>query len=192
MAITWLRTFCLICGLAASIWAIRAVMVNSPAFTVENRVDGLFGQWRTRTNPALYDRATYLFQKGYEYLNADVIASAAGENADRTADNATGQARAEAATQLLTEAVRLDPANAHAWAALAWARTGASRISDAREAMAMSWNLAPHHFDLAIDRLAFMEMLAGPLLELLETPISPAELDHQRRDMAVVARFSPQ
>ena len=181
----------LVCGLVLSGWAIRSVMTHSPAFSAENRVTGVFGQWHTRDNPALYDRPAYLFQQGYGFLNADVIATSAGETSAQIADVETGLTRSRRAVELLTESIALDPANAHAWAALAWARSSASTLADARKAMIASWELAPHNLQLAVDRLEFALMLTGPLRDLMQSPFSASERAGIARDLEVLQTHRP-
>jgi tetratricopeptide (TPR) repeat protein len=181
----------MIIGFAASLWNFRTVLWGSPAFFEEARIEGVFGQWRTRDNPSLYDRPTYLFQKGYGYLNADLIASEATEGADEIADVETSTQRAQEAVTLFEQSLRLDPANAHAWTALAWARLNTDQITNARLAMRGSWELAPYNAQLALDRLTFVDLLTGPLAQLLETPLSVAEKIYIARDMTVAERFWP-
>lgn len=178
-------------GLLLALWNFSAVLSKSPAFVEEARIEGVYGQWRTRDTPSLYDRPAYLFQKGYGYLNADLIASEATETADEVADVQTGVDRARKAAGLFEASLALDPANAHVWTALAWARINVDSIAKARAAMTASWELAPNHADLALDRLGFVEMLTGPLADLLEAPLTTAEHAHIKRDLAVTKRFRP-
>lgn len=178
-------------GLLLALWNFSAVLSDSPAFVEEARINGVFGEWRTRDNPSLYDRPAYMFQKGYGYLNADLIASEATEAADEVADVQTGTERARKAAELFEASLALDPANAHVWTALAWARVNVDSIAQARQAMLASWELAPNHAELALDRLSFVELLTGPLAELLETPLSEAEKAHIARDVIVAQRFRP-
>ncbi len=167
------------------------VVATSPAFVEQVQLKGVFGEWGSRDSMANYDRAQYLFQKAYGYLNADLIASDATENAGELASAETGAERARIAQTLLETSLSLDPANAHAWTALAWARVNVSSIADARAAMQSSWELAPHHVELAIDRLNFVRLLTGPLDRQLQTPITAQEMAQVRRDLSTLARYRP-
>jgi len=162
---------------------------GSPAFNKSVRQEGLFGDWRVGIGAAHYDRPAYLFRLGYEYLNADATASGVTESRNELASAETALERAEKAVALFEESLSLDPANAHAWAALAWAHAMTGNIPSARAAMLASWELAPFNKALSIDRLTFMDMLTGPMREQQEIGLSKEELAHTHQDIESARRY---
>ena len=77
-----------VAGLAAT--NVVYTLSDSPAFVEAARVDGVYGDWRLKTGPALYDRSEYLFQLGYGYITADGSFTAVTENIGELADVDTG------------------------------------------------------------------------------------------------------
>jgi len=179
-------------GLAAvSALAIAGALAGAPAVHPDARETGVFGDWRVPVVAALYNRSDYLFQLGFGYVQADLLASGATENRDEIADFDTALARARRAEELLSESVRLAPANAYGWAYLGWSRALSGNLSGATEAFERSWVLAPHNLRLAPTRLGFYGLLTGldiPAARQIETgDISAAA----RRDLLVLSRWRP-
>lgn len=146
---------------------LQLTLLNTPAFTEEERVEGVQGSWLLQTSSALYDRSEYLFQLGYGYLNAD--ARELGNLGDEVdlASPEIALERSTKAIELLEESLKFSPANAHAWEALARAQLAGGDGMAAMEALRTSWTLAPYNGTLSINRLE----LVASLLELKEDAI---------------------
>ena len=91
----------------------------------------------------MYDRGAYLFQLGVGYMNADALSFAGIEAPDEVATTETAGARAAQAETYLTDSLRLDPANAHAWTTLAQALAVQGKVPEARDALLQAAALAP-------------------------------------------------
>lgn len=138
---------------------------GTPAFDETARAEGIFGDWRIPFSPALYNRADYLFQLGYGYVNADTLASAATEASDELADVGTSLDRSSDASVYLEESLALAPANAHAWATLAWSHGLQGDLEASRDALQASWLLAPYNLELSLSRLSLIEILVLPIAD---------------------------
>ncbi len=150
-----------LCFVTVGLAAVNIVqtLADSPAFVESARVDGVFGDWRLKTGPALYDRSEYLFQLGYGYLSADSKFSAATEGRGEIAGGETGIERAKLASELITQSLELSPGNAHAWAVLAGAQLTTQDYDEALGSLRRSWELAPNNSALAVRRLEVFEVV---------------------------------
>ncbi len=136
-------------------------------------------------NAAMYDRAEYLYELGTDYVLADTVASSATEGRDEIASLEVVLERADQAVEYLTESVRLDPADAYNWSALAWAHSLQGDLPAARAAMTNSWERAPYNMALSTTRLQFAELLLESESYFLEAPITPVEYMGMERDLCV-------
>jgi hypothetical protein len=177
----------LVALLIASAASTFSALANSPAFNKSLRGETVFGGWRIFPNDAMYDPGSYAFQRGYGYLMADASFSADTEERGELASSDTARARARAASAALTEAVQIDPGNAHAWSALAWARTRDLDDAGALAALRAAWRTAPHNAVLAEGRLSLAGLLADPVIGIFEP--DGADEAAIRRDAALLARF---
>jgi len=152
-----------------SVYAIGSALSGAPAFDVTSRQEGLFGDWRVPRTQALYNRADYLNQLAYAYVQADFLASDLTEAPDEIADFDVALARADRAVALLEESVALAPGLAKAWTNLGWAYAMQGDFASAERALETSWSLAPFNFAQAPARLALLEALVfepdDPFLE---------------------------
>lgn len=179
-------------GLAAvSALAITGALSGAPAFDPAAREPGVFGDWRVPVAAALYKRSDYLFLLGTGYVQADLVASAATEDRGELADFATALARARAAEDLLSESVRLAPADAQTWAYLGWARALGGDLEGAAEAIAQSWSLAPYSLQLAPTRLSFYALVSEIDVPAARDLASAEVTEAARRDVRVMARWNP-
>jgi|GEM_PF-2659672 len=170
---------------------------DSPAFVEAARVDGVFGDWRLQTGPALYDRSEYLFQLGYGFLSTDSVASSATEDRDEIASNETAVERGERAISLLLESLKLSPGNAHAWATLTDAQLLTDDFEGAHASLKRSWELAPYNASLSIQRLGIVEVMMQlaqdardfGLEELAPPAFSESDLSRIEGDIQVAQKF---
>jgi tetratricopeptide (TPR) repeat protein len=175
--------------LSIALIAMRLALAGAPAVDRSARQDGAFGDWRVPDGRALYLAPNYLYQLGYGYLQADAMASRVTEPPDEVADTATAQRRARRAEALFEESLRLAPASARTWAALAWARALHGDVEGAEAALVVSWAIAPWSGNLAAERFALAEVLQH---------LDPARRDWpeawragRARDGDTLARFQP-
>lgn len=166
--------------LAAGGYSAARIVSGTPAFNTVLRQDTVYGDWRTGYSTDMYDQGSYLFQLGHGRVMADLLFSEDTEAIGEIADVDTAFARAEEAVEFLQQSLALDPANAHAWATLAWA---AAMISDpelTHQALGNSWALAPYNRQLADRRVSLVATLTSP------DEIEPLELSEAGR--AALAR----
>ena len=154
----FMGTICVSMAALALVNGIKTLS-DSPAFVEAARVDGVFGDWRLQTGPALYDRSEYLFQIGYGFLSTDSVVSSATEERDELATNETAVERGTQAISLLRESLKLSPGNAHAWATLTDAQLLTDDFEGALSSLQRSWELAPHSAGLSIQRLGIVELM---------------------------------
>lgn len=184
-------TFIRICGallLVVAFWNFGATFRGVPAFDAEARQEGALGDWRLPLGAAMYDRGVYLFQLGYGFANLDdsILLGGAAAAPEGFVDDPVE--RAERAILLLSDAVELDPGNAHAWAWLAWSHSAVGEMDKARETMAIAWELAPYNRELAVTRLDF-----ATIVQELSTfegegvpPLNEIEVAAVKKDYAVL------
>ena len=176
--------------LGASGLAISVALKDAPAFDPAARETGIFADWRVPVAAGLYNRADYLFQVGFGYVQADLLASGVTEERDALAAFEVALARAETAERLLSDSVALAPAHAPSWTYLAWSRSLSGETDAAAAAMEASWALAPHSAQLAPTRLAFYALMQDLAEEGLATPPTPAAAAGAQRDVIVLARWN--
>lgn len=176
--------------LIAAAWNFSATLSGVPAFDRTARQDSIQGGWRLPLGSALYDRGEYLFQLGFGFANADDSISTDATAIASEDFLALALERSERAEELLAEAVTLDPANAHAWAWLAWSQSMLGETESARETMRISWELAPFNRQLAATRLDFGLLIEELAIDEPEDipPLSDEEWGALRRDYAVLAQ----
>ncbi|MFK7880684.1 hypothetical protein [Roseobacter sp.] len=167
--------------------SIFLTLSNVPAFDADLRKPTIFGDWRVATNSAMYDKATYAFQRGYGFLAADALVSSETEAGDEIATIEMAEKRARAAVDALEESIDSDPGNAHAWASLAWghARLGADEI--ALTSLRNSWELAPYNRVLAATRVNLVSIVTTP--ELANIRLSEQDIQAVKRDFSTLRRF---
>jgi hypothetical protein len=114
--------------------AMTLALRGAPAIDRTARLPGAAGDWRVADGPSMYLRPDYLYRLGLGYLEAAGVGSAAPQSETPPAD--LMRERAETARELLSESLRLAPADARTWTALASAnarldstRTPAPRFS---------------------------------------------------------------
>jgi len=186
-----------VAGLAAT--NVVYTLSDSPAFVEAARVDGVYGDWRLKTGPALYDRSEYLFQLGYGYITADGSFTAVTENIGELADVDTGIARGEQAIALISESLKLSPGNAHAWGELALAQLSVLEYEGALASLRTSWQMAPFNASLALKRLQFAEVITAHSIEAIEFDLAElappsfndTDLENLKRDLTVAQTHRP-
>lgn len=161
--------------LAGAVVNAGMTLPHLPAFDAEARRMGLIDSWRVPAGEAHYDRGHYLFQIAYGYVNAYDSVFLAIEAGEDSEEDDFGFSivfdRANEAEELLQESINLDPANAHAWAAMGQAQSFLGEFEAARHSMKVSWELAPNNVQLAEVRLDFALSLDAAALD------DPEEID---------------
>lgn len=168
---------------------------RTPAFNETLREDNVFGVSQLRFSAPMYDLPAYLFQTGMSYLRADLlVATTTGGGGNDLASVETALDRAAQAESYFERSLARAPANAHAWAALAWARTFQGDTDDAREALRRSWDLAPYHRQLAGNRLDLAEVLYAsdmPTLRIIPDDDESRSLERDRAVIEIFGRVQP-
>jgi hypothetical protein len=178
--------------LALLVFAAAVVVTTlgrTPAFNPRLVADTVVGEGRTALSPAMYDRGTYDFQRGYAFLMADAILPGDLDAWRSSVAPVESRYRAAQARDALASAVRNDPGNAHAWAHLAWAQARLGDRAGALAAWRRSTETAPFSGILASTRLDLVGLLSEP--EEGWGALSEADLAAIARDLAVLARFDP-
>lgn len=177
--------------LGIGFFSIRSSVNGSPAFDLSARIDGVTGDWRVQYGPAHYHRALYLKQLGEGFLRGDVLVTEATGAEEEIASDEVALVRAKRAEELLLQSLNLLPSNAYTWASLAWANAMQDKSENAREAMQISWQLAPYNLALAYDRLGFTEFLAQGVLKRGAPDMNTAELTGVQRDFTTIYTYDP-
>ena len=175
--------------LVFSATVVAATLGRTPAFNPRLVADTVVGDGRTALSPAMYDRGTYDFQRGFGFLMADAILPGDIDDWRSSVAPVEARYRAAQARDALASAVRHDPGNAHAWAHLAWAQ---ARLGDRAAALAAwrrSTEIAPHSGILASARLDLIGLLSAT--EENWGALTEADLAAIARDLAVLGRFDP-
>jgi hypothetical protein len=154
---------------ALAAWLAVDLTTRMPAFEGSLRLYDPDGEWRRVTGAALYDHGDYAYESG---MRAFLLALETEELAQAT----LAAARFEQAT-------RVAPANAYAWAMLAWAEAFLEDEEAAMTAQRRSWALAPFNATLSRERL--------PLVAAVERPLEMSEQIAVARDLRVAARVHP-
>lgn len=170
-----------------SIWL---TLNQTPAFNPQHIAETAIGDGRIIDNAAMYDPGTYAFQRGYGFLVAEAVISPETEAGEENVSSNQSDDRARLAVEALEISLDLDPGNAHAWAALAWARARLGDDTGTMDALRVSWQIAPYNRDLADSRLNLAGLLTDPEIGITE----PTEADRAAiaRDLEVLRRFEPQ
>ena len=134
---------------------------SAPAFVAELQRPGITGGGRLQYTSAMYDRGAYLFQLGVGYVNADALSFGGIEASDEVATAEVAENRAMLAETYLTESLRLDPANAHAWTALAQAMALQGKLQTARDALLRASELAPTNPRSATARVILLQTVSS-------------------------------
>lgn len=186
----FLLSSALVITMGGSVVALNSVLSSVPAFNGHLRVENVYGSEQAPVPVFMYDHADYLLQTGYSFVRADILPSAETEALGESADIDTALERGLAAVSLIEASVSLDPGNALAWEALAWAYMMTGEIEAAHVALTHSWTLAPINRALAGSRLS---LAAGLFIdeELPELALSMNEKDRasMMHDLTTVSRF---
>jgi tetratricopeptide (TPR) repeat protein len=167
--------------------SIVSALSDTPAFDPTARQETVLGDWRVAANTAMYDRGTYAFQRGFGFISADGLISGETEARDELASAAVAEDRAEKAIEALSEAVQLDPGNAHAWASLGWAYARVAQDAAALEAIRTSWKLAPYNRVLADTRVNLIGTLTTPGISIVD--LSAEDRSALQRDFDALQMF---
>ena len=157
--------------------ALALVVANAPAFRADLRRETPLGDWRILPGSDLFDRASYDFRVGYEYLQADAYAVTLS-GADEIASAETARIYTQRAVDALSDSVAENPSDARAWLAYGWALFDAEDLDATRRAIEASWALAPHSVLMSLERLLLAELVAEDLgVEMPEPWIDPVVAD---------------
>ncbi len=168
----------------ASIWL---TLKQTPAFNPKAVKDTVVGNGRVTAIDAMYDPGSYEFQRGFGYLMADALISGETESRSELASDDLATERARLAQAAIEDAVRVDPGNAHAWAALGWAFIRQGEAERAVEALSVSWKVAPYNRALADTRLSLAGVLSEP--DIADIALLEAQKDGILRDAEVLERY---
>ena len=179
--------------LAGAVVNFVAVFADSPAFSKAERLETVAGGWRVPNVAAHYDKSEYKLELAYGYLNNLGMVYDPETQSMRLIDEAEMQARTQKAIELLEEVVRLDPANASAWAYLAQAQNRDNDIEAMRTSLKRSWDLAPNSLKLASLRLGLVMALTERQNYFPDRfdPLSEQEVASLRRDGALLQAQLP-
>lgn len=143
----------------ASIWG---TLAKTPAFNPNALGDTVVGNGRVPLSESMYDPGEYAFQRGFGYLMADALISSETESRDELAADELAIQRAQMAQTAIEKAIRLDPGNGNAWAALSWAFMLQGEGEKAAEALRVSWEIAPYNRTMAETRISLVGVLSDP------------------------------
>ncbi len=186
------RIFCAVV-LVGAILNFVMVFESSPAFNSNQRGENVDGDWRVPNAAAHYDKAEYLLELAYSFLN----------ELDLTYDPSTGdatiitmeeqEARTRKALDLINHSLRLDPANASGWTYLAQAQGRSSDINAMRDSLERSWEFAPYNLQLAPLRLQLVMQIYHANLHRPEqvAALSDQEIASAHRDGLVLRAQLP-
>lgn len=169
------------------------VLKTSPAFNSAERQLSVMGDWRVPNIAAHYDKSEYLLELGYGYLNEIGLTYDPETDQMALVDEAEMEARTLKAMGLIEQSIRLDPANASAWAYLAQAQGRNNDIEGMRDSLDRSWALAPNNLHLAPLRLTLvMQLYQNSVVASQEVDaLSDGEIASARRDGEVLEAQSP-
>ena len=139
-----------------------ATLVKTPAFNPRLVSNTIVGEGRLLDSQFMYDLGQYEYQRGYAYLVSTDTSPGAESVVARPASPGVLKYRAYEAVDALEAAVNLDPGNARAWVALAWARASIEDYQGAIEALRISWKINPNNRSLASRRLNLAGLLTLP------------------------------
>jgi len=190
------KLLCRLFSIAILIGAISnfgTVFASSPAFNSDERREAVVGGWRVPNAAAHYDKAEYLLELGYAYLNEPGLDydPAIGEVGVISIEEL--EARTLKALDLIVGSLRLDPANASGWTYLAQAQGRRNDIGAMRTSLARSWGLAPNNVQLAPLRLQLVMQIyqTGRHESERVAALSDQEIASARRDAMILNAQSP-
>jgi len=181
-----IRFFVLLAGICA-IWQ---TLSGAPSFNASLRKQNVYGHWAAGTSNDMFDPGSYYFQLAYGYLHADALFSVDTEGRGEVASAAVAFSRFESARELLQASLSFDPANAHAWAELAWSLSLTGDVASARAALARSWILAPYNPVLANRRLGLGIAITEDTF-MMQIELSNDEVQSFRRDFELLKGVRP-
>ena len=141
-------------------WQAFDTLFRTPAFNRSLQVEAVTGGARPALTRAMYHHGEYLYQIAHDWRakNADEVLRG-GVEALPSED--TIRRRSLQAREILTESLRFDPANAYAWALLAFSEFTLGNRKAALLALQTSQQLAPYSRELAFRRLLFLGRVAS-------------------------------
>ena len=149
--------------LLCALFVVQSTLSKTPAFNPALRSESVLGDWRLVLNTSLYDPGEYEFQRGFGYIEAgSLFSDAVNADAETEALIDILSTRSDQALASLETAVTSDPANAHAWAALALTHLRRADDQEALGALRTSWKIAPHNRSLADTRTNVVSLLTDP------------------------------
>lgn len=164
-------------------------LANTPAFNLQLVSQTIVGEGRLPDSRYMYDLGQYEYQRGFAYLAETDTTPGRTSVTEEPASEGTLRYRAYEASDALEAAVRLDPGNARAWAALAWARARVDDYEGALEALRVSWEINPNNGTLANRRLTLFGFLVAP--GPLQQDLNDADQGAAVRDAEVLRLFEP-
>lgn len=189
----FLCRFFSIAVLIGAIVNFATVFASSPAFNGNERLKSVVGGWRVPNTAAHYDKAEYLLELGYTYLNEPGLGYDPATGDARVISLEELDLRTQKALDLLDQSLRLDPANASGWTYLAQAQGRSNDIKAMRDSLARSWELAPNNVQLAPLRLQLVMQVyyAGFDAPELVATLSNREIEAARQDGIVLNKQLP-
>jgi len=186
MKLARLLTLVLLVFSGSVVWT---TLTKTPAFNPQLVSDTIIGEGRLFNSHFMYDRGAYEYQRGFGYLAATEKTPGFRRATEESASPEALKYRAYKAMDALETAVGLDPGNARAWVALAWARASVDDLPGSVDALRASWEIAPNNRTLAIRRLNLIGILAA-------SDTNPLQLTEQdrmavSRDTDVLEQFAP-
>lgn len=179
--------------LIAAVVNVSTVFRTSPAFNSDERMESVVGGWRVPNTASHYDKAEYRLELAYGYLNELGLTYDPETGQTGFIDDAELKARMLKAQEHIAEVIRLDPANASAWAYQAQAQNGLNEFDNMRDSLNHSWSLAPHNLQLAPLRLRLAIILDQHAKNMSPTvtPLTTEEIAAIRRDGMVLQKNAP-
>ncbi len=147
--------------LGTSLYLFGTTYRDAPAVNEEARIENVAGDWRMPESRSMYNPGEYLFQIGHSYLMGGLALDEEGLLEAESYDIESELERMVLGQELLLESLAYRPGNAHVWTALAWMRSADFDFDATSEAMQMSWQQAPAHSQLSIERLMLVEAIAS-------------------------------
>lgn len=166
--------------LAFALWQTGTTLWRTPAFNGSLLVEAADGGRLPRFLPAMYSYPDYLYKVAYDWQNTPVASGMTGRvEQSRSGEgmftrlrrlrsfliealaaqsvNSAGELHASRSRDLVTDSLRLEPANPAGWILLARADETLGDREAALGAYLTSQRLAPHSSTLAAMRLGFLE-----------------------------------
>ena len=160
--------------LVFSVSMLWKTLTQTPAFNPQLVSDPIIGEGRLFNSHFMYDRGAYEYQRGFGYLTTTEKTPGFRSATEESASPEALKYRAYKAMDALETAVGLDPGNARAWVALAWARASVDDLPGSIDALRVSWEVAPNNRTLAIRRLNLVGIM-------MASDTNPVELTEQDR-----------